>query len=213
MLKKIYFILIIFVLSTTLKANFIENKLYLGAGLGIPTNDLKIWNSIKDRWYYPTNPIINLFVGYDVIKYFAIEGEFNYALPKKTYDTIQYEDTTTSYISTFFNLIGKYQTTYGTPFIKIGFGYINVQSQTIWDEPNYPAQTIDWDNNGILYKLGVGYDYNINNHNIIGLEYNYEHNLDNIKILRTIDNNQIDYTYDKSFLINQYIKITYKYKF
>ena len=221
MLKKIYFVLIVFVLSTTLKANFIENKLYLGAGLGIPTNDVKIWNNstnmdnkiIKDRWDYQTNPIINLFLGYDVIKYFAIEGEFNYAIHKTEYDSIEWQDETTSYISTFLNLIGKYPTTYGTPFIKVGIGYINLHQKMYTMDPVSPPHINYWDNNGILYKLGVGYAYNINNHNIIGLEYNYEHNLGDIKIILTSYNNKVDFTYDKSFLINQYIKITYKYKF
>lgn len=165
--------------------SYAENLgIYLGLGTGFVVGDAK--TSYNENYKLPhitaTKNKINIFAGYNIVPYLAIEGEFNYGLNKSVNKTSEYDEELKSKYtdqSFFANIVAKYPILEKhIPFVKFGIGYANyknkyseiVDGKTLGEKEEY---RYDYNSKGVSYKIGAGYEFALTkNHSFIA-EYNY----------------------------------------
>lgn len=173
----------------TFGETFEQNPYYIGLGYGLVLSN----NTEYAKEYQNTNlpalskldQQISLFVGYNVFSFLAVELEHH--LENKTSENSSYIDPVRKQVNTennysrnsmyFANLVVKYPYLYKhIPFIKLGVGYSKFHTahkkifEGVWD----PSEArYSYDAKSILLKAGLGYEYMINNHHSIQLEYDY----------------------------------------
>lgn len=228
------FLALFFTCSTYLYATE-SNKIYIGVGVGgysEGSNKVKgVPLYYEDAEWNDTKNNISFFVGYNLMENLALELEYNKGLK----NTNNEHDNDLSYIpniglasvissskasykssSFFINVVGKQTFNQKhTPFIKFGLGYsnstnivdasYNVISQTSTDNYSLNAKK---EENGLSYKLGLGYEFAFTKKHAILVDYNYI----------ITPNTEISFNDSKGKNNNKkntetYSKLTFAYKF
>lgn len=215
MKTKIFTILAILLTSFTLQAN--ETKpwydgIYIGGGLGYVPGGIGAENT-EDKIIFdfmPNKTLLNGFVGYELHKYLDIEAGFNYAFETNTSDkSSPHLISDFSYYTLNIALKPKYAINkQHVVFGVLGLGYFNGYD----DLRNYNE---DDSYTSVVYKLGFGYEYKVNNNHSIVAEYNY--NIFNeIDKHYSYNNSNSTWNDGKSIIdVNNYnqFNIAYKYSF
>ncbi len=246
-MKSKFYILLIAILSlyiTQAKAN--ENNylkgFYITAGVSESLNNTKfkeksgLKKEDKDNGYDFTKSspnriqsakhLLNLGVGYEVNKFFAVELNYKQGLVRdysaeltkneNKFSDRNYSNKSDNYIM---YLVGKLPlpTEYITPFVKAGLGYSQYKSRqftslgdgaagTRADGGDYSVQTMKNKMDGISYHMQVGTDINLNQHNVFSIFWGADYMSSKIKT------NMIDNTVVKDGVINEDKPVSYSGK-
>lgn len=182
-MKKLSIMLFVTLFSINSYAN--DNLgIYLGLGTGFTVGDVK--TKYNEDYKLPnlseTKNSINLFAGYNILPYLAVEAEYNHGLNKSVSSTNEYDEELKNKYSNqsfFANIVGKYPILEKhIPFIKFGIGYANYKNEYtevvdgktpgVKDEYRY-----DYTGKGMSYKFGAGYEFAITKNHSLVAEYNY----------------------------------------
>ena len=168
-----------------------EKAVFFALGVGsFGKNSIKYKQDDSKTDQFGTTSKINLFFGYTFSKYFALETELGFGLPKTyksneiVHDIISNEyylrEITNKYYdqTTLLNLVGKYTfANMFSPFIKAGAGfavhfnrytYNSTTSNTLSKVESQLGLKIS---QGFTYKIAGGLDFNFNKNHTITLEY------------------------------------------
>ncbi len=178
-------ILIMFVVALFSANTYARDNIGVYAGLGGTSSLTKLEDSLLKN-------TVNMFVGYDIMKYLAVEAEYMHGLEAKNssttietlpggaIDTSHYTDNFSS--STLFtNFVGKYPILANhIIFAKLGIGYATYQnkytsSYTIVG----PGSSSGSSSSGVAtkialaLKIGTGYEYALTKKHSLIVNYNY----------------------------------------
>ncbi len=172
--------------SLTLQAN--DNKSVLsGAYVGLGTGfgfghstsysvDARTYDGMPTDFSKVSNTL-NIFAGYNILPYLAIEGEYNYGLNKEElfYEEEGYKEYN-NFTSHLFlvNLVGKYTILEKhIPFVKFGLGYGVYGNDFTSKEVGYSDEVEANTYSGLAYAFGLGYEFAITKNHSVVAEYSY----------------------------------------